>query len=772
MEINGIEVMTVNSNDLLYFENRKIHKQQFSKDVESYFYYMKGFQDYKLPQSADSLGDFVNRMYIENRAQIFNNQRQIKEPNFDFRESIGLSFKMNSQYLYGLPERADEFLLKTTEKAQPYRMYNVDYFEHRAFHPQNLYGSIPYLTAHTDQFDSSVVWMNSAETFVDIFDDDESQSSKEYKDRLITYLSESGSMEFFIFGNSNKNGGPKYIMQKLATITGYQAMPPYYSLGFHFSKWETISTKSLIAQLETFDKFELPVDVQWLDIEYTRDRKYFELDAHFSDIQELIDLVDQSEKRLAIITDPHIKVDSSFFVYQDGMSVTVSEDMLGFKEKGVFMRDSDSKNIFKGQCWPKTSVWIDFLNEYANNYWASLYSYDKFKGTSKIFGYWVDMNEPSVFSGDELTMPKNTYHMTKDYWFYKHGDVHNAYGILSAKSSYQGILQREADQNLRPFLLSRSFFFGSQKYGTVWTGDNQSSRYFMALSVQMCLTMGVSGLPFCGADVGGFIGYSHPILLKAWYQLGAFQPFFRTHAHNRVRSLEREIWRFQPEDLKLIKEFLYIRQSIIPYISEGILPQQVNWYNFFDSNLMPKKKSRHQTIGIGVFVKEGSIIPKKYIKRLSAIRTLRDPFCIDIYPTIEENYARGDLYIDDGETFDFRNKSEYTLVEFIYEKNTLLINQKHANYSRPVRDEGMVLNYFKILNVPKRPYKIIQYHKNEIVQSPYYSWDQKKKQLDIKTKGMYKLNEINGIFLRILYDSDEYQVKSQQDNKQDIKSDL
>jgi len=42
-------------------------------------------------------------------------------------------------------------------------------------------------------------------------------------------------MEFFIFGNSIYNGGPRYIMKKLATLTGYQAMPQYYSLGFHYS---------------------------------------------------------------------------------------------------------------------------------------------------------------------------------------------------------------------------------------------------------------------------------------------------------------------------------------------------------------------------------------------------------------------------------------------------------------------------------------------------------------------------------------------------------
>lgn len=52
------------------------------------------------------------------------------DPDFDFKESIGLSFTMNSQYLYGLPERADSVYLQSTENSEPYRLYNLDVFMH------------------------------------------------------------------------------------------------------------------------------------------------------------------------------------------------------------------------------------------------------------------------------------------------------------------------------------------------------------------------------------------------------------------------------------------------------------------------------------------------------------------------------------------------------------------------------------------------------------------------------------------------------------------
>lgn len=50
--------------------------------------------------------------------------------------------------------------------------------------------------------------------------------------------------------------------------------------------------------------------------------------------------------------------------------------------------------------------------------------------------------------------------------------MHNAYGLLMAKATHKGAVDRIDDKNLRPFLLSRSSFFGSQKYGAKWTGDN------------------------------------------------------------------------------------------------------------------------------------------------------------------------------------------------------------------------------------------------------------------------------------------------------------
>lgn len=97
----------------------------------------------------------------------------------------------------------------------------------------------------------------------------------------------------------------------------------------------------------------------------------------------------------------------------------------------------------------------------------------------------------------------------------------------------------------RPFIISRAGYSGIQRLACVWTGDNASWWEHLLMSVPMCLNMGLSGIPFVGADVGGFQFDTDPELLTRWTQLGVFVPFFettaqwtpvvRSHAHSMNR---------------------------------------------------------------------------------------------------------------------------------------------------------------------------------------------------------------------------------------------
>jgi alpha-glucosidase (family GH31 glycosyl hydrolase) len=79
---------------------------------------------------------------------------------------IALGFTLSTEHVYGLPHRASKsFVLQ--QPAQ-YRLFNQDKYEKHFGSNEPLYSSWPYVTGHASNLDVSVVWMNSAETFVNI----------------------------------------------------------------------------------------------------------------------------------------------------------------------------------------------------------------------------------------------------------------------------------------------------------------------------------------------------------------------------------------------------------------------------------------------------------------------------------------------------------------------------------------------------------------------------------------------------------------------------
>jgi mannosyl-oligosaccharide alpha-1,3-glucosidase len=200
------------------------------------------------------------------------------------------------------------------------------------------------------------------------------------------------------------------------------------------------------------------------------------------------------------------------------------------------VREPDGVTTFVGDCWPGKSVWLDVLNTNGQTYWQSLYSTQKFHGQTYLYGAWNDMNEPSVFASDSLEeinqrgMPVHNIHIAADGTQVMHMWLHNAYGALHHQATWRGLLNRDGGQ-LRPFALTRSYFFGSQRYSAMWTGDSQTNYENAEMSVNQLLTLGVSGIVFGGCDLPGFFGEPSDDLAVQFYQLGVFYPFMRAHTN-------------------------------------------------------------------------------------------------------------------------------------------------------------------------------------------------------------------------------------------------
>jgi len=291
-------------------------------------------------------------------------------------------------------------------------------------------------------------------------------------------------------------------------------MPLITSLGFHFCKWANISAEMLIERNRKFTEYGFPIDVLWSDIEWAMkdniegNYEYFvfnPLNFTEPEIEQLNTEVEEAGRRITVIVDPHIKVADDYFVHKEGMEMQYADQPAG-NVTSIFIRAGKSNPTpWFGDCWPGNSTWIDFLNENAQEFWGGLFAYDRFKGSNYLYSFWNDMNEPAVFSTDSHTIDMDTIHVKADGTEITHTELHNAYGGLHQRSSFRGLLKRD-NNTRRPFVLTRSFFLGSQKFGTYWTGDNRAVYEEVQGSVSMILQLGNAGHPFGGADTPGFYG--------------------------------------------------------------------------------------------------------------------------------------------------------------------------------------------------------------------------------------------------------------------------
>ncbi|EGW31924.1 uncharacterized protein SPAPADRAFT_55511 [Spathaspora passalidarum NRRL Y-27907] len=653
--------LTVNDKQFLNLEHRRKEREGSTSELLSQETSFDMFQDSFADSSKDTLPLGPESMAID----------------FNF---------INFTHVYGIPEHADSLLLKHTRSKdkEPYRLYNVDIFEYDLDSRLAMYGSIPFLLGIKSEVTVGVYWINSADTYIDI----EYSSSN----TLSHWMSENGLLDFIIIIEPT----PYDANSQYGKISGNAALPALFSLGYHQCRWNYNDQKDVLEVHKKFDTYKIPYDTIWLDIEYTDEKKYFTWKKEaFPNPGKMMQKLDQTGRNLVVIIDPHLK---------DGYSV--SEE---FITKKLVMKDN-SNQAFYGHCWPGKSVWIDTTNPDATPAWAGHFAWKSpFLAQAANVHIWNDMNEPSVFSGPETVAPKDNIHFNN----WEHRSVHNLYGMSYHQATYNAMKARLKHSNRqRPFVLTRSYFTGSQRTAAMWTGDNMSKWSYLQASIPMVLTHNIVNMPFSGADVGGFFGDPSSELLTRWYQTGLFYPFFRGHAH--IDSPRREPWVPGEPYTSIIRDAIKLRYVLLPVFYTGFyhasetgrpvmkpmfydalddtntykiddqfmvgdsgilakpitekggnvssiyIPQGQIYYDFFNGEISSQVFTSGyverpvELTDIPMLLKGGSIIPLKTRYRRSSKLMKNDPYTLVI--ALDENgQAKGDLYIDDGESFSYQN---------------------------------------------------------------------------------------------------------------------
>ena len=236
-------------------------------------------------------------------------------------------------------------------------------------------------------------------------------------------------------------------------------------------------------------------------------------------------------------------MDSAYPIYRQGL------------ERHAFLTTPDGAPVL-GTVWPGISTFPDFSRATVREWWGKAQSALVDPG---VRGIWNDMNEPASFTGgtlSELAQFEGDGHPGG------HVEYHNQYGTLMARASFEGL--RALRPHLRPFVITRAAYTGVQRYSSVWTGDNGSTWDHLRLSLPMVISLGLSGEPFAGSDIGGFTGTPSAELYARWLQAAALVPLFRTHSSINVPR--REPWSYGAEYERANRATIRLRYRLLPAV--------------------------------------------------------------------------------------------------------------------------------------------------------------------------------------------------------------
>ncbi|XP_067895781.1 neutral alpha-glucosidase C-like isoform X2 [Heterodontus francisci] len=696
--------MTVNSLGLLYFEHLRKNPQSEIRNTRGSRLESKRKRDKETQkESEEDLGLWKEQFH------------EFIDTKSNGPTSVGLDFSLHGfEHVYGIPEHTESLRLRTTSQEEPYRLYNLDVFACKLYSRMSVYGSVPLLLAHKRKQTMGIFWLNASETLVDISMNTENKTALGKTKKLKTdddvlprtdvrWMSESGIIDAFILM------GPSAfdVFNQYSRLTGPQALPPLFALGHHQCRY-SYKDENDIKQVDAgFDLNDIPYDVIWLDIDHTEGKRYFTWDkTKFPSPREMQEHLQAKDRKLVVISDPHIKVDEKYPFYCEA------------KSKKYFVMDKDGEE-YQGFCWPGVSAYLDFTNPVVRNWYANKHGLDQYKDSTDILFVWNDMNEPAVFDGPELTMHKHAVHAGG----WEHREVHNLYGFYQQWATAEGLIRRSGGIE-RPFVLTRSFFAGSQRYGAVWTGDNVADWSYLKISIPMLLNLSITGISFCGADVGGFVQNPEPELLVRWYQAAAYQPFFRNHSHTETKR--REPWLFGKENTSIIRAIIRERYALLPFWytlfymahtkAEPVIrplwvefPEEANTFAVDDEYMIGEALLVHPVTEAGV-TDVNVLLPGKgelwyhlrTLQRYDGEQALRVFVTLDSVPIYQrggtiisrktqvlrstkamervsytlyialnsENSATGKLFIDDGHSFNYQSKNQFLLRRFSFKDNT------------------------------------------------------------------------------------------------------
>lgn len=481
------------------------------------------------------------------------------------------------------------------------------------------------------------------------------------------YRSEYYRIENFV----RQDASMKESIQKFYAETETACIMPKWAYGYIQSKYGYKSTKEVIELVDNFKKHDIPLSAVVLDLYwFEKMGDIFWTSKDFADYKEMDEHMEKNGVKLITITEPFFTTASKNFeelknsellCKNDKGSIALWHDWwcIGSRDAGLFNPLGKKASSFMGE---KYAAMLD----------------------SGIEGFWTDLGEPE----------KAPAYIK--YGKYSEQDFHNYYNYYWSKALFEGVHEIYPDRRL--FIMSRSAGTGSGKFNvSVWSGDVSVSWPALGCQIAYGLNAGISGLPYWGSDVGGFVGdqLSPDELYIRWQQFGAWTPIYRAHGTG-----PREPYAYSKKVEDIVADSIRTRAQLLPYIystarqtMNGIpmmrpmfyedekMPQQFmnsqfmfgdaflvapvvrdmvaesqrtlylpdgNWFNFHSKEKIAGGKSitvKSVIENIPVYIKEGAIVPMEKNGKQTLF------VAVDKFSNIKNTFV---LYNDDGETEQYK----------------------------------------------------------------------------------------------------------------------
>jgi alpha-glucosidase len=530
-------------------------------------------------------------------------------------------------------------------------------------------------------------------------------------EQSFSYQARGGGLQYYVV----LGPGMPRLLQTMLELTGYPPLPPRWVFGLLQSRYGYRSRQELESIAQSFRTRELPCDALILDVFWFREMGDLAFDPQkWPNAREMIARLKHQGFHTVVIEEPYLTRQSRN--YSEALA------------RGYLARHYDgSPYIF--DFWPGECAMFDFSNPAARQWWTEKHRPLIEMG---IDGWWTDLNEPAKHFQDMAQHAGPA------------AAVHNVTSLWMQQSVYDAHQQYAPDQRI--FILSRAAFPGSQRYGAaLWSGDVDKTFASLRKQVAIGLSVGVTGIPLWGSDIGGFgfAGECTAELYARWFEFSAFCPLCRPHGDQKEL---REPWQFGPEIEAICRKYLQLRYRLLPYIynaardactdgipvmrplvleypadpqvlnladeylfgpeilvapilDEGAVERSVylpqgNWIDYWSEEIYAGPRfitTRAELNILALFIRQGAIIPMGPGLQYSSQHPL-DPLTLEIYRGADRSLV---LYEDDGESTAYQN-GDYaeTRFEVIHGEQELIchLGQTKGQFTGCRSERTIILN--------------------------------------------------------------------------------